>query len=277
MSDTIILKASNQEDFTGYKINRHNINLIKESLENDKSPLLPNDKGIINVVPIINLNTGYVLNGKEQLIAQTVRKNNGYESNYVGTKTILDKAKTTRSEEKENKDLGFSVNYKTSNGDFSSAKYYFAEDTLHPDRIEKYAKENTKQNFTLQSQTIKVETVGSFLPSYFAAVKLFQISAQLVTKKINLKILILNKATSATIAIEDSYQKEVFDEFKDMMIKTCTNELAKKENKNVDYEPLNKMLLEADIEANKIVKSLLQENSPKPKREFHRKEIERQH
>ena len=250
MSDTIILKASNQEDFTGYKINRHNINLIKESLENDKSPLLPNDKGIINVVPIINLNTGYVLNGKEQLIAQTVRKNNGYESNYVGTKTILDKAKTTRSEEKENKDLGFSVNYKTSNGDFSSAKYYFAEDVLHPDRIEKYAKENTKQNFTLQNQTIKVETVGSFLPSYFAAVK-----------------------SGAKVAVS----KEVFDEFKDMMIKTCTNELTKKENKNVDYEPLNKMLLEADIEANKIVKSLLQENSPKPKREFHRKEIERQH
>lgn len=230
MSDTLIISPENKyKNFTGHKINLKNAKMIKESLESGNCPFLPNENGIIEAKPIVNLNTGYVLKAKDQLVAQVVKQNKGYESDFVATNNTLKKMKTTRKTDVSIADQGFSSNFQTKEGTFSHTNYFFAEETDHPDRFLDYAKKNTKQVAGFKDKTLVANSVDDYLPTYLAAVK-----------------------SGAKMEVS----KEVADEFKENFKKICENELAKKVNKDLEKDSLSQMCFNADVKSNEILKSM---------------------
>ena len=59
-----------KNEFNGYWIPKHNAKVMKEGIDKNTAPFLPNKDGTIKAVPIYNASTGYVLPATRLIPAQ---------------------------------------------------------------------------------------------------------------------------------------------------------------------------------------------------------------
>ena len=78
-----------KQEFNGYWIPRHNAKVMKQGLEENKAPFLPDSTGNIKAEPIYNMATGYCLPANRLIPVQFAKMQNGYNSNVVATRTTL--------------------------------------------------------------------------------------------------------------------------------------------------------------------------------------------
>lgn len=235
MADTQNLKPSQKKEWFGNYVPKHTAKLIKESLENENSLLLPDANGNISSLPIINANTGWCLNAKDLIPAQLTREKNGYESDVVGTKLSLEKAKTAVKENEK----GLYFNFKGQDGEYHYSSYFFPEQTTQPERLTEFAQKQSKNTEKvrqmLQDETLKVNSAEEYLGAYIASSK-------------------------SGIKIEVS--ADVAKEFKKNMIAICDNELARSTaEKNPSIPKLSDVMFEADKKALDFIKSMKNEKT----------------
>ncbi len=248
MSDTRNLQPSQKREWNGVYVSKHTAKLIKESLENEKSPLMPDENGIVKATPITNANTGWCLNAKDLIPAQLTRLNGGYESTVVGTKQTMDKSSNSVQENQ----VGLFFNFKGQDGEYHHSAYFFPEQTLYPanliDFSEKQSKKNAKLQQVLSNETIKVENAKDYLPAYIASAK-----------------------SGAKLEVSP----EVASEFKNNMLPICNNELTKTTaEKNPNISKLSDVMFEADKKALDLIQSVKKErNIGQEKQNAPKKEI----
>ena len=95
MSDTQNLSHLSPKDYSGYYIIRQKAKLIKEGIESNTAPFLPNHEGKLNPILVCNAQTGLALNAKEMIPAVLIKVKNGYESDVVGTYGMAAKNNTS--------------------------------------------------------------------------------------------------------------------------------------------------------------------------------------
>ena len=77
------------KEFSGYWIPRHNAKVMKEGIDNNSAPFLPDERGNIKAEPIYNMATGYCLPANRLIPVQFAKMQNDYNSNVVATRTTL--------------------------------------------------------------------------------------------------------------------------------------------------------------------------------------------
>ncbi len=251
--DTQTLKPSQNEWFGIYAI-KHNAKLIKESLENENSPLLPDKNGTLKAVPITNANTGWVLNAKDLIPAQLTREKAGYKSTVVGTKNSMDKSNNTVLENEK----GLTFNFSGQDGKVHGSSYFFPEQTLYPEKLIEFSEKQSKSKLKLQNElsneTIKINSASEYLPAYLASAK-----------------------SGATIQVTP----EVAAQFKQNMLEICNNELVKSSaQKNPAIPKLSDIMFESDKKGLELIQSVkkergLQQIHEKPQQQ-NKQEIERE-
>lgn len=233
MSDAQVLKPSKKE-WIGLYVPKHTANLILKGIEDNSLPLLPQKSGNIEVTPIFNANTGFILSAKDLIPAQITKANNGYESNVVGTKTTVDKAGTQiKAGEK-----GLFYNWQDKDKQFHHSAFFFPEQTTDPEKFSSNVQ--IKQPQRLKDMTFKINTADDYLPMYLAAAK-----------------------SGAKLKVSQNVAKEFENQLKNICIDVKTNGQTKAD--------LNKILFTADLAANKIVKQAEQEKGVAPVKKIENK------
>ena len=102
-----------KNEFNGYWIPKHNAKVMKEGIDNNTAPFLPNKDGTINAVPIYNASTGYVLPATRLIPAQIEKEKKGYESNIVIGRNFSEMASTSLKENEK----GIFYNFKDETGE----------------------------------------------------------------------------------------------------------------------------------------------------------------
>lgn len=226
MPDAKTLNPSKKEWF-GSLVPKHSAKLIMQGMEDNSLPLLPDKDGKIEIKPVYNANTGFVLNAKDLVPAQIARQNAGYESNIVATKSSVDRAGTRI--KKGEKGLFF--NFKNAAGEFGHSQYFFAEQLENPERLAESTRIRQPQN--LVGETMRIDSAENYLPLYIAACK-----------------------SGASLVVTP----DVVEQFKQNLSTVCKNELAKTNAEKTPGVPsLNDVLFNADVKANDIIKSVEKE------------------
>nr|WP_180485587.1 hypothetical protein [Treponema socranskii] len=222
------LKPSKKE-WIGLYVPKHTAKLILQGIEDNSLPLLPKENGHIDVMPIFNANTGYILPAKDLIPAQITKVNNGYKSDVVGTKNTVDKAGTQIKEGEK----GLFYNWQDENKQFHHSALFFAEQTTDPEKF--LANVQIRQPQRLKDMTLKINSPGEYLPMYLAAAK-----------------------SGAKLEVFPETVKEFKKQFKDI----CINEKTNSESK----VGLHNVLFAADLESNKIIKNIEQARGIAPKK-----------
>ncbi|MBM7022650.1 hypothetical protein [Treponema sp. Marseille-Q4523] len=183
-----------KKEWIGLYVPQHNAKLILQGIENNSLPLLPKENGRIDVTPIFNANTGYILAAKDLIPAQIVKANNGYESNIVGTKNTVDKAGTQIKEGEK----GLWYNWQDKDKQFHHSALFFAEQMTDPEKFVENVQ--IKQPQRLQNVTFKINTPEAYLPMYLAAAK-----------------------SGAKLEVSPEVAKEFTNQLKDICVKEKTN------------------------------------------------------
>jgi len=229
-----------KNEWIGLYVPKHTAKLILRGIADNTLPLLPTKNDYINVRPIFNANTGYILAAKDLIPAQIVKINNGYKGNIVGTKNTINKAGTHIKEGEK----GLWYNWQDEDKQFHHSALFFAEQTVDPEKFLENVQ--IKQLQRLQAVTFKINTPEEYLPMYLAAAK---------------------SGASLTVSTE------VARKFTDQLRHLCKEEFMT----NFNTEPhtiLHSVLFAADIEANKIVKATEQKRGVTPTY-THEKKIEK--
>ena len=226
------------KEFNGYWIPKHNAKVMKEGIDNNSAPFLPNKKGEIKAEPIYNASTGYVLPATRLIPVQFAKAKNGYNSNVVVGRNF---AEYCSSNIKEN-EKGVFYNYKDETGEIHSASYYFPEQTENPDAVIEMAKENLKPSFKLENKALEITSSEpeEYFSNYIAACK-----------------------SGMTLSVS----KDIANEFKEKVSVILNNELLSKEEKDKTLPSLSNTLFNADKKATEICKQLSEYNQPKEQKQ----------
>ena len=219
-----------RKDWNGIYVPKHTAKLVKAGIENASAPFLPKN-GHVSPMLIVNANTGYALEAKDLIPVSLERAAKGYESAAVGTFNTAAKAHTRIKEGEQ----GVWYNFKGADGEFHHAAYFFAEQTLQPERFSQFAQQNTRQQQRLTGAVISVTSPepADYLAAYVAACK-----------------------SGAQVEVSP----KAAELFKQNMLDICNNELVRTNaEKNPRIPKLNDVLFAADKKANELVKSLEKE------------------
>ena len=232
-----------EKQFNGYWVPNHNAKIIKESIDHNAAPFLPDQSGNIKAMPIYNGNTGYCLNAKDLIPLQIIRKDNN--SNFVATyKTITSAGTSVKTNEK-----GFFYNYQREDKTVGTAQFFFPDQTDNPDVLTKAAEAKIeKHNGKKIDKTIEIKSAEptEYLANYVAACR---------------------TGTQLKVALNISEQ------FKKDFSLILDNQISKSTDRNKDMDTLGQFMFKVDLKANEITKQLHseinhnQQHSPENKRE----------
>lgn len=214
-----------KNEFNGYWIPKHNAKVMKEGIEYNSAPFLPNANGEIKAEPIYNASTGYVLPATRLIPAQFAKEKKGYESNIVIGRNFAEFASTKLKENEK----GVFYNFKDETGEIHTASYFFPEQTENPNAVIQLANENLKPGMDLSNTSIAIASSNpeEYLSCYIAACKC---GAKL------------------------SVSPEIAEDFKQNLSVILDNDLRSKEEKDVSIPSLGNTLFNADKKATELCK-----------------------
>ena len=215
-----------KNEFNGYWIPKHNAKVMKEGIENNTAPFLPNKKGEIKAEPIYNASTGYVLPATRLIPVQFAKIKNGYESNVVIGRNFAEMASTNLKENEK----GVFYNFKDETGEIHTASYFFPEQTANPNAVIELANENLKPGIDLSNTSIVIANSNpeEYLSCYLAACK-----------------------AGAKLSVSP----EIAEEFKQKLTVILDNDLLNKEDKVMSLPSLGNTLFYADKKATELCKA----------------------
>ena len=198
---------------------------MKEGIDNNTAPFLPNKDGTINAVPIYNASTGYVLPATRLIPAQIEKEKKGYESNIVIGRNFSEMASTSLKENEK----GIFYNFKDETGEIHTASYFFPEQTANPNAVIELAKENLKPGIDLSNSSFTIENSNpeNYLSTYIMACR-----------------------TGAKLSVSP----EIAEDFKKKFSVILDNEQLKKEEKDVSIPSMGNTLFNADKKATELCK-----------------------
>lgn len=231
------------KNFSGNVIPYHNAKIIKETLENGSSPLLPKD-GVLAPESIYNARTGYILPAQTLIPAQIMKAERGFESNVVSDAWNMKAAGTQKKQLEKGIMYNFLKEDKEGQGksQISTSTLYFADQSEHPDKVAAYAAEHyLKDKKKLEGISIEVKSADDYLTAYLAAAK-----------------------SGVTVKVSP----EVTDAFKQKMIEICDHQF-KHDRFKEKGSPLHDYLFDCDKKSVDMVKEIAKANnidlSPKQK------------
>ncbi len=218
-----ILKPTDDQ-WVGLYVPKKIAELILKGIEDNFCPLFPDKNGVITPHAIYNASTGFILNAKDLIPAQIIRKNNGYESDVVCTWKTANRFKT----QIKAKEKGLSYNFQTADGEYHHAMYFFAEQLQHPKKVLENAKINRQSK--LKGEVFKINSVEDYLPSYLAACR-----------------------SGAKVEVE----KDVAEDFKRQFTLVCKNESNRnlRDKPDLNIQTLHQILFDADKKAVVLVQN----------------------
>ena len=111
-------KPVSKQEFNGYWIPRHNAKVMKQGLEENKAPFLPDSTGIIKAEPVYNLATGYCLPANRLIPVQFAKMEKGFNSKVVATRTTINGMENNINENEK----GVFYNFKDEQGEIHTSE-----------------------------------------------------------------------------------------------------------------------------------------------------------
>lgn len=247
MSDTQDLSTLSSKDFSGYYIARQRAKLIKDGIENNSAPFMPDSNGKVNPIFIYNAKTGFNLEANTLIPAVCKKVQQGFESNMIGTFGLVNEAKT---EIKEN-EKGVGRIFKDKNNQFRSSYFYFPEQVKDPDAFKKVSVKEAKWEQRLPNETFKITSpeITEYLGTYVAACN-----------------------TGAKIEVNP----EIAEKFKANILAVTENELKKTAaEKNPDIPKMSELLSKVDSKALNLIVNRQRELGILPEKKV--EQAEKQH
>ena len=156
------------KQFNGYFVPNHSAKLIRESIENNTAPFLPDSSGAIKANPIFYGNKGFCLTAKDLIPLQIIQ---GENSNVVVTFNTVNKAGIKIKEGEK----GFFYNYQKEDKSVGVSQYFFPEQTDDPEKIKEFVAPKIAKGIKLLSPDKTIEIKSSepeqYLGTYLAACK----------------------------------------------------------------------------------------------------------
>lgn len=210
------LKRLSEKDWNGFYIPKHSAKLILDSLKKGNSVLIPDGNSFIPG-RIINGNTGYPLPAKDLIPALITKEDRGFKSEFVVTKTTVNKSGTQITAGEK----GLWYNFQDKENNYHHAAYYFPEQTQNPEKVIGNVK---KPVFTKEVPgKIEVHKAEEYMPAFIEA----------------------SKTGSLLVASE-----EVKASFKNLIENICDNELKRtKAEKDINIPGLNDFLYKSEMQA----------------------------
>lgn len=154
-----------EKNFSAFTVPNHNAKIIRESIENNTAPFLPDESGIIKTKPIYNGNTGWVLDAKDLIPLQIEQ---GDRSNIVVTFNTVNNAGTLIKKDEK----GFPYIFKREDNTFGTSNYYFLEQTENPELVKSkvYGKIVQTEKKQLPESVIEIKSAEpeEYLGAYVA-------------------------------------------------------------------------------------------------------------
>ncbi len=249
-----------EKSFSGKFVPDNNARLIKEAIESNTAPFLPDERGEISAHPIVNANTGFCLNLKDLLPLQVKQEativinkdgqpvfDNTYYSPIVATKKSIDAAHTSI----KPGERGVFFNFKRADGTIGTSQYFFPEQTEHPEKVIQNAIEKMRashegrgnENGIITQKTIKITSSEpkEYLAKYQAAMR-----------------------TNSFLECSPEISKEFVKKFSVVL----NNQLAEKKDFKPEIGTLNKLLFDADKMSYTIAKQM-EKNEKAPSQQKH--------
>lgn len=155
-----------EKKFNAAWIPSRNAKLVKDSIMQGTAPFLPDEKGVIDAQPVYNGMTGYCLDARSLIPVQLVKKD-GFSNVVVGKKAV-DAAQTYIKKDV----MGFMYNFQRDDKTVGTARYYFPEQTEHPDRVLSAVQGKLrKPKFQLPEIEMDNPDPAEYLAKYVAACK----------------------------------------------------------------------------------------------------------
>lgn len=222
-----------KQEFNGYWIPRHNAKVMKQGLEENKAPFLPDSTGVIKAEPIYNMATGYCLPANRLIPVQFAKMQNGFNSNIVATRTTLSGLENGIKENEK----GVFYNFKDEQGEIHTSSLFFAEQTQNPEALIAASKDKIQQKTNLKdvSMVIASSEPKEYLGTYMAACR---------------------------SGMKLSVDPQIAEEFKSKLMPTLENDLKKQEERNKELPTLSNLLFDADKRATEITRTLSQSQAP---------------
>lgn len=220
------------KEFSGYWIPRHNAKVMKEGIDNNSAPFLPDERGNIRAEPIYNMATGYCLPGGRLIPAQFAKQKNNFNSNVVSTRTTI----TSLDNSIKEGEKGLFYNFKDEQGEIHTSSLFFAEQTQNPDAFLEAAKEKIRPRDNLKDYSMVIASGKpvEYLGSYLAACR----------SGMNLSV-----------------SPEIAEQFKQNIMPHLNNDLKNISEKDKSIESVSNILYNADRRATEICKTLSSEQS----------------
>ena len=224
-------KPVSKNEFNGFWIPRHNAKVMKQGLENNKAPFLPDSTGAIKAEPIYNLATGYCLPANRLIPVQFAKMENGYNSNVVAARTTIGNMDNSL----KDKEKGVFYNFKDDQGEIHTSSLFFPEQTQNPEAFLAAAQGKINQMTNLKdvSMVIASSEPQEYLGTYMAACR---------------------------SGMKLSVDPQIAQDFKAKLMPTLENDLKKSEERNKELPTLSNILFDADKRATEITKTLAHEN-----------------
>ena len=226
-------KPVSKQEFNGYWIPRHNAKVMKQGLEENKAPFLPDSTGVIKVEPVYNLATGYCLPANRLIPVQFAKMEKGFNSNVVATRTTINGMENSINENEK----GVFYNFKDEQGEIHTSSLFFPEQTQNPAAFLEASKEKIQQKTNLKdvSMVIASSEPKEYLGTYMAACR---------------------------SGMKLSVDPQIAEEFKTKLMPTLENDLKKQEERNKEIPTLSNLLFDADKRATEITRTLSQSQAP---------------
>lgn len=154
-----------EKNFSAIMVPNHNAKIIRESIENNTAPFLPDASGTIKTKPIYNGNNGAVLDAKDLIPLQIEQ---GDRSDIVVTyKTVNQAGSLIKKDEK-----GLPYIYKRSDNTYGTSEYFFLDQTENPELVKSkvYGKIVQTEKKQLPESVIEIKSAEpeEYLGAYVA-------------------------------------------------------------------------------------------------------------
>lgn len=212
-----------EKQFNGFTVPLQNAKIIKDAIQNDTAPFLPKENGEVEIIPIYNGNTGFILNTKDLIPLQILNEN---KENIVVTYNTVNNAGTRINKDEK----GFFYNFQRDDKTIGTSQFFFPSQTEDPDLLKNKIESKIKTfklNATLEINTPNPE---DYLAKYIAACK-----------------------SGAKLLVNS----EIVEKFKENFTTVLNNQYKRRENKELDS--LSAFFFKVDLKANSINKELFAE------------------
>lgn len=234
-----------KNEFNGFWIPHHNAKVMKQGLENNRAPFLPDASGNIKAEAVYNAAFGYCLPAGRLIPVQFAKMNNGYNSNVVIPRTTI----TAMEQSIKENEKGVFFNYKDEEGEYHVGSLFFPEQTQDPNGIVNATKDKLQQPVKLNDTSLVIASSEpkEYLGSYIAACR---------------------------SGMKLSVDPQIAEEFKSKIMPTLNNDIRDPDKRNKDIPSLSNVLFEAEKRGTEICRTLEAEHNPVQEQKKKQPEIE---